>query len=83
MFKSCDSVALESIKLNFLLYIQELLCEEKLGGVPILVYANKQDLIGKSHPEITLIKKSVEFFHYMRKFRTDQVQSHTHRSGNV
>ncbi len=60
MFKSCDSVSLKSIKLNFFIYIQELLCEEKLGGVPILVYANKQDLIGKSHSEDTLIKKSVE-----------------------
>ena len=27
---------------------QELLCEEKLVGVPILVYANKQDLIGSA-----------------------------------
>merc|ERR1712013_490629 len=28
--------------------LQELLCEEKLVGVPILVYANKQDLIGSA-----------------------------------
>ena len=28
--------------------LQELLCEEKLKGVPILVYANKQDLIGSA-----------------------------------
>ena len=30
------------------LSLQELLCEEKLKGVPILVYANKQDLIGSA-----------------------------------
>merc|ERR1711962_488813 len=28
--------------------LQELLCEEKLSGTPILVYANKQDLIGSA-----------------------------------
>ena len=28
--------------------LQELLCEDKLVGVPILVYANKQDLIGSA-----------------------------------
>ncbi len=67
----------------FFLYIQELLCEEKLGGVPILVYANKQDLIGKSHTKITLIKSSWKFSPYIRKFGMDQVQSHIHRSGNV
>ena len=31
-----------------LLSLKELLCEEKLKGVPILVYANKQDLIGSA-----------------------------------
>ena len=28
--------------------LQELLCEEKLQGAPILVFANKQDLIGSA-----------------------------------
>ena len=31
-----------------ILFPQELLCEEKLVGAPILVYANKQDLIGSA-----------------------------------
>ena len=38
-----------NIFLTFLLMSQELLFEEKLVGVPILVYANKQDLISKSN----------------------------------
>ena len=35
-------------KINVKFILQELLCEEKLVGVPILVYANKQDLIGSA-----------------------------------
>ena len=34
--------------LTILFCFQELLCEEKLVSVPILVYANKQDLIGSA-----------------------------------
>ena len=36
------------VMLVVILFPQELLCEEKLVGAPILVYANKQDLIGSA-----------------------------------
>lgn len=35
----------------FLQELEELLSEEKLSGVPMLVFANKQDLLGAQPPD--------------------------------
>jgi len=42
---------LETFYFFFLQELDELLCEEKLCGVPVLVFANKQDLLQALPPD--------------------------------